>query len=131
MAKQNWADLLGWDADTVNNVRFVGAAYAQQGKFDIALDFFKMLVLLNPKGTYDLQMLGAIYLQMGKGLESLEYLDRALKIDPNHYPTILNRSKALFSIGYKKQGLLQAKVLERCPNVRIAQQAEALIQSHS
>jgi tetratricopeptide (TPR) repeat protein len=131
MAKQNWIDLFGWDTEVINNIRFVGAAYAQQGKFDIALDFFKMLVLLNPKQTYDLQMLGAIYLQIGKGLESLEYLDRSLKIDPNHLPTILNRAKALFSIGYKKQGLLQAKVLERCPNNKIASQAMALIQSHS
>ena len=131
MAKQNWLDLLGWNVETLNNIRFVGTAYAKQGKFDVALDFFKMLVLLNRKEIFDLQMLGAIYLQMGKGLEALEYLDRALKIDPNHYPTILNRAKALFSIGYKKQALLQAKVLERCPNKKIASQAEALIQSHS
>jgi tetratricopeptide (TPR) repeat protein len=131
MQGQDWLEILDWDQETLNNLRFVGTSYAHQGKFEIALNFFRMLVLLNPKEAFDLQMLGALYLQLGKSLESLEYLDRALKIAPNHYPSILNRAKALFSLGYKKQGLLQAKVLERCPVTKIASQAEALIQSHS
>jgi Tfp pilus assembly protein PilF len=58
---------------------------------------------------------------------ALNYIERAIKIQPNHYPTLLNRTKALFALGYKKQALVQAKNLVLHSEEQIASQASALI----
>jgi tetratricopeptide (TPR) repeat protein len=81
--------------------------------------------------VYDLQTLGALYLQKGNNLMALNYLEKALKLDPHHAPTLLNRTKALFALGYKKQGLSQAKALEKNPETSIADQATALLLAYS
>jgi Tfp pilus assembly protein PilF len=68
---------------------------------------------------------------MGDSLKALETLDRALKLDPDHLPTQLNRAKALFMLGYKEQGLIQAKELVGLSDTQIADQAEALVLANS
>ena len=75
--------------------------------------------------AYDLQTVGALHLQMGNGLKALDYLDRALKMDPTHLLTQLNRAKALLMLGYKRQGLVQALALESAREKEIASQASA------
>jgi len=76
-------------------------------------------------------MLGAIYLQMGKGLEALQYIDKALSLEPNHFPSLLNRGKALFILGYRKQGIEQMKQLLTCSDKNISSEAEALMITYS
>ena len=39
---------------------------------------------------------------------ALNYIEKAIKLDPTHAPTLLNRKKVLFALGYKKQALAQA-----------------------
>ncbi|MEI6242259.1 MAG: tetratricopeptide repeat protein [Chlamydiota bacterium] len=125
----NWLDILDWSFDEIENLRFAGYLYVKQGKYDIALTYFEALSILSPNNSYELQTLGAIYLQKGKNLEALNYLDQALKIDPSHYPTQLNKAKALLSLGYKKQAFNQAKTLENCKDLEIASQATAILLS--
>lgn len=131
MSDINWLDILGWSTDELEDLRFVGYSYIKQGKYELAQRFFEALVVLKPKSEYDLQTLGALYLQTGKNLEALDYLERALKENDTHGPTLLNRAKALFLLGYKRQALLQAKALEEHDNAMIANQAKALILSYS
>ncbi len=131
MAAEEWKEILGWGTEELDDIRFVGYSYLKQGKYDLALTFFEALVVLNPTNSYDLQTLGALYLQMGKNLMALSYIERALKVDPTHLPTQLNRAKALFALGYKKQALTQAKNLQIVPNPHIADQATALILAYS
>lgn len=126
-----WLSILGWSHEELDDLRFVGYSYIKQGKYDIATHFFETLVLLNPDSAYDLQTLGALYLQTGNNLMALNYIEKALKHDPLHFPTLLNRSKALLMLGYKKQGLAQAKALEYCSMEQIASQAQALILAYS
>ncbi len=131
MSQIQWMEILGWKQDELQDLRFVGYSYIKQGHYDLALTFFEALVVLSSSEVYDLQTLGALYLQKGNNLMALNYLEKALKMDPNHLPTLLNRTKALLALGYKKQGLSQAKALEKSEDPSIASQAEALVIAYS
>ena len=131
MSQIKWLEVLGWGQEELEDLRFVGYSYIKQGKYDLAVTFFEALVVLNPESAYDLQTLGALYLQMNNNLAALNYIERALKIEPTHLPTLLNRTKALFALGYKKQGLAQARFLETTVETAIENQDSALILSYS
>ncbi len=131
MSQADWLSILGWGKEELEDLRFVGYSYVKQGKYDIATTFFEALCILDPESVYDVQTLGALYLQRGNNLMALNYIEKALKLDPTHYPTLLNRTKALFALGYKKQALAQARSLETCPNEQIVGQAQALIMAYA
>lgn len=130
MAQTDWLSILGWSKEELEDLRFVGYSYIKQGKYDIAVTFFEALVILAPDSAYDLQTLGALYLQKGNNLMALNYIEKAIKLDPIHLPTLLNRAKTLFALGYKKQALSQARGLEKCAEPQIANQAQALIMAY-
>ncbi len=127
MSKIDWTEMLGWESEEMEDLRFVAYSYIKQGHYDIALKFFEGLVILDPNNSYDLQTIGALYLQKGNSLEALHYLDRALKLVPDHFPSLLNRAKSLFMLGYKNQGITQAMELEKCEDPNISKQASALL----
>lgn len=127
MSEIPWMDLLGWSDNEVNDLRFVAYSYIKQGHYQIALKFFEALVILCPTSSYDLQTLGALYLELGDNLSALNYFDRALQYDAENPPTLINRAKALLLLGYHKQGLAQAAVLKNHPDAKISGQAEALL----
>jgi tetratricopeptide (TPR) repeat protein len=131
MSKVNWMEILGWENEELEDLRFVGYSYIKQGSYDLAITFFEALVILSPQNAYDLQTLGALYLQKGNNLMALNYIEKALRVEPNHLPTLLNRTKALFALGYKRQALTQAKNLESSSDQTIANQASALILAYS
>jgi tetratricopeptide (TPR) repeat protein len=130
MSDVNWLEILGWEKQEMEDLRYVAYSYIKQGIYDTALVFFDALAVLAPPTAYDLQTMGALHLQLGNGLKALEFLDRALKLDPHHFPTQLNRAKALFMLGYKRQGLSQALELEKVEDPAIASQASALVLAH-
>lgn len=127
MSEIKWTEVLGWGQEEIDDLRYVAYSYIKQGVYDVALTFFDALAVLAPATPYDLQTIGALHLQIGNGLRALDYIDRALKLEPNHLPTKLNRAKALFMLGYKRQGLVQAIELEKSTDKEIASQAEALV----
>lgn len=131
MSQIQWTEVLGWQKKELNDLRYVAYSYIKQGIYDIALTFFNAIIILEPPTAYDLQTIGAIYLQLGNGLKALDHLDRALKLDPSHIPTQLNRAKALFALGYKQQGITQALSIEKQGDKALATQAAALILSNS
>lgn len=130
MNQVNWLEILGWNPEELEDLRFVGYSYIRQGHYTMAMTFFEALVVLSSNHAYDLQTLGALYLQTGNNLMALNYLEKAVKLDASHGPTLLNRSKALLALGYKKQGLMQAKALETHPEQSIASQALALAMAY-
>lgn len=131
MNQADWLSILGWSKEELEDLRFVGYSYIKQGKYDVATTFFEALVILAPESAYDLQTLGALYLQKGNNLMALNYIEKAIKLDPVHLPTLLNRAKALFALGYKRQALSQARGLEKCAQTQIADQAQALIMAYT
>lgn len=131
MSQVDWLSLLGWNKDELEDLRFVGYSYVKQGKYDVAITFFEALTILSSESVYDLQTLGALYLQKGNNLMALNSIEKAIKLDPAHLPTLLNRTKALFALGYKRQALNQARALEKCAEAQISSQAQALILAYS
>lgn len=127
MGKVDWLKVLGWSEEQLEDLRFVGYAYIRQGKYDIALPIFEALNVINPEDAYDAQTLGALYLQLGKPAKAAKALDRALKLEGDHAPTLLNFTKALFMLGKNEEGLKLAHILKNEPDVRIANAANALI----
>lgn len=131
MAQVDWIDILGWGEEEINDLRFVGYSYIKEGHYPLAKKFFEALVVLQPESAYDLQTLGAIYLEIGDNMRALNYLDKALKHDPHHAATLLNRTKALLLLGYHRQGLAQAETLKENADKRVAGQAQALLLSYN
>lgn len=130
MKSEEWLEILGWGRDELDDLRFVGYSYIRQGHYETAITFFEALVILAPQSAYDLQTLGALYLQKGNNLAALNYIERSLKIEPKHIPSLLNRTKALFSLGYKRQAVMQALELQKNPDRRVSEQASALLMVH-
>lgn len=131
MSDVKWLDILGWSDEQVMDLRFVGYAYLKQGHYDLAIKFFEALVVLCPQSAYDLQSLGALYLEVGDNLKALTYLNRALQENQNHAPTLLNRAKALLLLGYHRQGLQEVSSLQAHDDQSISGQAQALYLSYS
>ncbi len=127
MSKINWRDKLSWSEENLEELRLAGYAYLRQGKYDIAASFFEALTVLDPDSAYDAQTLGALYVQMNEPLKALKYFDKALKLETDHAPTLLNLTKALLMLGKKEEALRLAKILSKESNPKIANTAKALI----
>lgn len=122
----DWLEIIGWEQEEIDDLRSAGYSYLRQGVYDTALNFFEALSVMSPT-PYDLETLGAIHLQIGNGMQALDYIDRTLQIEPENLTAKLNRAKALFMLGYRRQGLLQALELEKCEDPKIASLAAALV----
>lgn len=131
MSKINWREQIGWTEENLEDLRFAGYAYLRQGKYDIAIAFFQALTVLDTKNAYDARTLGALYLQTGEALKSIEWFEHSLQLERNHAATLLNLCKALFTIGKKAEGLKLAAVLKKEPNKDISNTASALIMAYS
>lgn len=127
MARINWRERLGWSDEQIEELRIAAYAYIRQGKYEIAQPFFEALTILLPDSAYDAQTLGAIYLQQGNPAKSLRYLDRALKLEPEHGPTLLNLAKAFLMLQNKPEGLRVARILKHHPDPYVSSMAEALL----
>jgi tetratricopeptide (TPR) repeat protein len=131
MSSLKWSEIVGWDSEALEDLRYLGYAYLKQGKFDIAQSFFEALVTFDQNNAYDLQTLGGLYLETGQNLQALNTIEQALKVEPNHPLTLLNRVKALFALGYRRQAIAQAKTLVSHSDATIANQASALLLSYT
>lgn len=127
MSDINWRELLGWNVAQIDELRNGGYAYIRQGKYEMALPIFAALVLVDRDSAYDLQTLGALHLELGHGAEAKKYLERALQLDTDHAPTLLNLCKAWFLLGKKEEGLRLAHLLKEDPNPQIRSVAQALL----
>lgn len=131
MSRINWQNKLGINEEQIEELRFTGYAYVRQGKYDIGIKFFEALVILAPDNAYDCQTLGALLLQLGNPGRALKFLDRALQLEADHSPTLLNLCKAFFMLGKKDEGLKLAHLLKNEPNAPISNVAKALIMAYS
>jgi tetratricopeptide (TPR) repeat protein len=130
MSKINWREVLGWSEEHLEDLRYAGYAYLRQGKYEIAISFFEALTILDPESAYDAQTLGALYLQVNNPAKALKCFDRALKLEADHAPTLLNLCKAFFMLGKKEEGLKLAEILKNEPDPTISNAAKALLLAH-
>ena len=127
MSKINWLKELGWDEENLEDLRMAGFAYLRQGKYDIAIPFFEALTILDKESAYDIQTLGALYLETNQAEKAIEYLSKSLALESDHAPTLLNMAKALILLGKKDEALKLAHLLEKETNLSISNVAKALI----
>lgn len=127
MSKIDWRAKLQWNEENLEDLRLTGYAYLRQGKYDIALPFFEALTVLEPESGYDFQTLGALYLQLNQPLKALHTFEKALKLEADHGPTLLNLTKTLLILGKKEEAIRLAKLLTRESNPAIANMAKALL----
>ena len=123
----NWQQALNLSQNQINDIKHVGFSYIKQGSYDIALKFFQALHILQPQDPYNVQILGAIHLQTANHIKALEFLDKALKLDPRHLPTLLNKARTLFFLGYKQQALHLAQFLSKQPDPEIQEKAKSIL----
>ncbi len=121
-----WLDILNWSDHHLEELRFIGFSYLEQGKYDLALVFFEALTVLEADNNSDLQTLGALHLEKGNNVKALEYLDRSLEMKKDE-GALLNRVLTLFKLAHKEQALTEAKLLINAQDQEIAMQAQALI----
>lgn len=131
MSDIDWLKSLGWNEEQIDDLRYVGYAYIRQGKYDIAIPIFEALCVLDKESAYDAQTLGALHLQLGNPNKALKYFDRALKLEADHAPTLLNLTKTFFMLGKKQEGLKLANILQNEKNPQIANVAKALILAYT
>lgn len=131
MSQIDWKEVLDWGDDEFDDLRLAGYAYIRQGKYDIALSFFEALNILEKNNAYDAQTLGALYIELGNPSKALLYFDKALKLDTDHTPTLLNLTKALFMLNRQDEALKLAAILQNEPNPQISNIAKALILAYS
>lgn len=127
MSENKWMNSLGWTEEHIEDLRYTGYSYVRQGKYDIALSFFEALRVLDPGNLYDLQTLGAIYIQLNEPKKAMPYIDEALKIDAKNSSVLVNLTKALFVLGKKEEALKIANLLKEEKDAAISNMAKALI----
>lgn len=131
MSQKNWLKELKWTSGHTEELRQTAFSYIRQGKYAIALPFFEALVILEPENAYDLQTLGAIYVQLNQPEKAITTLNKALMLDTEHGPTLLNLTKAFFMAKKIEEGLRLAKILQNDKDPFISGNASALIMCYS
>lgn len=131
MSAIKWRDILGWSDAQLEDLRLSGFTFLREGHYEKALLFFKTLLIVDASSAYDAQTLGALYLQMGKKEEALHALNHALKLDPVHEPTLLNKTKTLLMLDKKNEAFEIARQLQHSKDTAIANDASALVEAYS
>lgn len=127
MLDNEWRAVLGWGDTELEELRNAGYSFLRQGHYQKAILFFDALVILDPMSVYDAQTLGGLYLQVGENEKALQVLDQALRLQGDHLPTLLNKTKALFCLGRLNEASAIATYLTSCGEPTIANDAEALL----
>ena len=77
----------------------LGAGFHEQGKFQQAIDAFRVATLVAPKSPMAWSNLGSEYMQVGQFAEGTESLRRGLALDPTSDDAAANLAQALRSQG--------------------------------
>jgi len=131
MGKIDWLAVLGWKEEQLEDIRLAAYSYIRQGKYDIALPLFEALCAFDPESAYDLQTVGALYVQMGEAEKAIKALDKALKIEGDHSATLINLTKALLMLGRKREALKLCEILKKETDPFISNMAKALLLAYS
>lgn len=127
MSQLNWLEILDWDEEYLDNLRSMAFLYLRQGKYDIAKDFFHTLTIFNPSNSFDLQTLGAIYLEESNPTLALGYLQKAKQLDPKNNTITINQIKSMLMLGYREEAFrLIDSFVQTCTDPFMVSDAQAL-----
>ncbi|MEW6097143.1 MAG: tetratricopeptide repeat protein [bacterium] len=92
--EQGIKDRSGIDLETyLEGEKIFNQAFScmQKHQWQNAIDGFKACLLINPKHAQSYGNIGACYAQLGQKEQALSAFDKALEIDPNYEPALINR----------------------------------------
>lgn len=69
--------------------------FHQQGKFQDAKSIYEKVLAIQPTNFFALQLMGALFVQTDNNLHAIDFLSRALQINPNHLASYINLGVAL------------------------------------
>ncbi|MBW2609494.1 MAG: tetratricopeptide repeat protein [Deltaproteobacteria bacterium] len=69
-----------------------GFSFMEDGKWEKAIDRFKRAVRLNRAHPQSYGNMGLCYAQLGRKKDALDAFDKAIGLDPNYEPAIVNRA---------------------------------------
>jgi len=94
-----------------------GVALFDQNKFQFAIDEFEFILNEDHNFTSAYANLGYIYFSLGKKQKALQYYNYALKLDPHHETTLINKAEFLLLDNKKKDAFICVdKVLKINPD---------------
>lgn len=127
----HWSELLGWDEEKIEEIRFFGFSLLREGKYERARLIFEVLLILDKDSILDRQNLGALYLQMNENQKAVEQFNKVLEKLPEDEQTLLNKAKALFMLHQNQAAIEIVQKLSKSTNVTIANDADALMMVHA
>jgi tetratricopeptide (TPR) repeat protein len=68
-----------------------GFSFMEDGRWEKAIGLFKRAIRLNPDHPQSYGNIGLCYAQLGRKKDALDALDKAIELDPNYEPAIVNR----------------------------------------
>src|SRR5256885_7880299 len=71
----------------------------QQGRLADAEPLYRQILAKQPAHFDALHLLGVVRMQQGRGLEALELIEEALKVDPRSARALSNHGLVLFGLG--------------------------------
>lgn len=126
-----WLEMLNWNENQVDDLKFFGFSYLKQGKYDVALEVFLGLKVLVPHDSYVLKTLGALYLELKQPEKALPILEEASLLEPSNEFVAINRVQSLIDLGRTQEAMQSAKLLTKNKNKKVADRAKALIMAWS
>lgn len=98
-ARKLYIGVLSIAPDNVEALHLLGVAYLQSGDARKAEPLIVRSLALGLSKAWNIANHGAVLVALGRHVEALEVLDRALRLDANHAPALIACGNALLALG--------------------------------
>lgn len=88
-----------WNKNEIRIISEIAYSLAQQGSYEKAVILFEGLLAVAPATAYFQAALGALHLRLKNLTRAVEYLNAALKIEPDDVLSLVNRGEAFLLAG--------------------------------
>lgn len=93
------AELEGIDRNHLYTIAEIGYVLMEEGKLEDAKKIYEGLIEMEPRDYYFHSVLGAIYQQLRKNESALEEYNRAIELNPEDIPSLVNSAEILLHNG--------------------------------
>ncbi len=124
------AELEGIDEGQLYTIAEIGYVLMEEGKLEEARKIYEGLIELSPNESYFHSVLGAIYQRLNNNEKALNEYDRAISLNPDDIPSIVNSAEILLHTGKlleSSERLKKAIFLDKSGNDPWAMRARALV----
>lgn len=124
------AELEGINEDQLYTIAEIGYVLMEEGRYEEARKIYEGLIELSPQDSYFHSVLGAIYQRMNDNDNALKEYERAISLNPEDIPSIVNSAEILLHTGKlleASERLKKAILLDKSGNDPWAMRARALV----